>query len=288
MKSRRDYEETLLSSLLGKYQDAGIVVYGQIESFPGTYAKLLVKSDGTVKIEGITTISGTVDVSDRAGRLLGIIYGSQGQQVQQRAVSYDLYTAIRQGGAELSLTNALFTDEIDRAARLLGRVYGSQGQQLSQRATTYELMVQLAHQGTEYDARQTRALTASDIVTAQQATRTSLKAQTEREDLTRQGGTYSPNNSSVSIVTAVAGQKIKLWRAAYHAAVDGLHYLYFGTSPTPPSLPSSKVLLMSSKAGHYRESFTQPEPGAASEALYLFSAVSETSMPCDVGFVQEA
>lgn len=61
-------------------------------------------------------------------------------------------------------------DLMDRANRLLGVVYGSQAQQLKQTATNFNLQVELATGGTLYDARQIRALTASDVVTAQQGT----------------------------------------------------------------------------------------------------------------------
>jgi len=155
-KSER--EEKLLEDLLTKYQDLGIVVWGQIEGAPGTYAKLLVKSDGTVKVEGVTTISGSIDISDDWTRQLGQVdiqrylgsaigvanplhsqvivsgavidprqvLGSQSQQLQQKASTYEL-----------------LTDTIDRATRQLGLVYGSQNQILQQKATTYELLVDL-------------------------------------------------------------------------------------------------------------------------------------------------
>lgn len=61
-------------------------------------------------------------------------------------------------------------DVTDRAGRLVGVVYGSQGQQLKQTATNFNLQVELATGGTLYDARQIRALTASDVVTVGNAT----------------------------------------------------------------------------------------------------------------------
>jgi len=66
------------------------------------------------------------DLSDRAARLVGRVYGSQGQPISQKATTYET-----------------LTDPVDRAARLLGVVYGSQGQSLQQKATTYELQVDL-------------------------------------------------------------------------------------------------------------------------------------------------
>jgi len=208
------------------YYKPPIIIWGQIEGAPGTYARIKVKSDGTVIVEGTATISGDVnvtdkwtrqlgqvdlarvlgsalsvtnpviaglydasgnrmpsmdsalrpgyvDVIDRAARLLGIVYGSLGQ-LQQRATSLDLYTALRQSGSELSTSNPIFTgivdasgnrmpsmdastrpgyvDIIDRAGRLLGVVYGSQAQQLLQRASTYEALVTIRQGGAELSA----------------------------------------------------------------------------------------------------------------------------------------
>jgi len=65
-------------------------------------------------------------------------------------------------------------DVSDRAARLLGVVYGSQAQQLKQTATNFNLQVELAAGGTLYDARQIRALTSADIVTAAQGSPNTL------------------------------------------------------------------------------------------------------------------
>jgi len=241
---RSEREEKLLEDLLTRYQTLGIVVYGEIEGAPGTYARILVKSDGTVKVEGV--ISGSVDISDDWTRQLGQVdiqrylgsaigvanplhsqivvsgavidprsiralvkttdelysvlrtdagaaydarqirslistdiitaYGSLGV-LQQRATSLDLYTAIRQGGSELSTTNPLFAgivdasgnrmpsmdassrpgyvDVISSAARLLGIIYGDQGQ-LAQRATTRDALVQLRAAGTEYAYQEIR------------------------------------------------------------------------------------------------------------------------------------
>jgi len=248
---------------------------------------------------------GYVDVIDRAARLLGIVYGSLGQ-LQQRGTSLDLYTALRQSGSELSTSNPIFSgivdasgnrmpsmdasirpgyvDVIDRAARLLGVVYGSQAQQLQQRASTYELLVQIMHQGVEKDPTQIRTLTSSDNVTAVQATRSSLKTQPEREDLTSLGGTASPNNAGVQIVSGTAGQKIKVYDAGYHGAVAGLHYFYFGTSTTA----TTKRFCTYNAAGLIHQTFVQPRIGDAGDSLYIFASVSESNMPYDIGYVKEA
>jgi len=44
------------------------------------------------------------DVIDRAGRLLGIVYGSEGQQLLQRATTYDLLVQLRHNGVEIDPT----------------------------------------------------------------------------------------------------------------------------------------------------------------------------------------
>lgn len=45
------------------------------------------------------------DVIDRADRLLGIVYGSEGQQIQQRATTYDLLVQLRHAGSEIDPRN---------------------------------------------------------------------------------------------------------------------------------------------------------------------------------------
>jgi len=181
------------------------------------------------------------------------------------------------------------------------KVMGSQDQALLQRATTHDLIVQLRTAGAEYDARQIRALTASDVVSAAkygtwnvdnllnphpvaQTARTNLKTQPEREDIISLGGTVSPNGAGVQVIAGVAGQRIKVYDAGFHGAVDGLHYFYFGTSTTP----STKRFCTSSLKGLVHETFVQPRVSEAGEGLYLFCSVAETDMPYDVGYVQEA
>lgn len=155
---RSDYEEKLLTDLLTKYQSLGIVIWGEIEGAPGTYAEILVKSDGTVKVEGVTTISGTVDVSDRWARQLGQVDIARylGSAI---GLANPLHSQIIYGGAVIDPRSirALVSTDIVTA-------YGSQTQALLQRATTYDLIVQLRTAGVEYDARQIRALTSSDVV----------------------------------------------------------------------------------------------------------------------------
>jgi hypothetical protein len=116
-----------------------------------------------------------VNVTDRASRLLGIIYGSQGQQVLQRAATFELLVQLRNAGVDIDPTQIrsldFATDSVDisgssvsisdtpdvnvtdRASRLLGIIYGSQGQQVLQRAATFELLVQLRNAGVDIDPR---------------------------------------------------------------------------------------------------------------------------------------
>jgi hypothetical protein len=74
-------------------------------------------------------------------------------------------------GQSVSVSNFPSTyDTSDRAARLLGVIYGSQAQQLKQTATNFNAQMELATGATLYDARQVRALTSADVVTANQGT----------------------------------------------------------------------------------------------------------------------
>jgi len=76
----------------------------------------------------VTLDNETVDVSDRAARLLGKVYGSQSQPLTQTATNYNLQTEIAVGGtlvdprAIRALTSSDVVDISDRAARDLGKV----------------------------------------------------------------------------------------------------------------------------------------------------------------------
>jgi len=150
MGYRSEREERLLQQLLDKYQTLGIVVWGEIEGAPGTYAKILVKSDGTVKVEGVITISGTVDVSDRWARQLGQVDIARylGSAV---GLTNPLHSQIVYGGAVVDPRSirALVktTDELYSVLRTdagvaydARQVLGSQSQLLQQKASTYELL----------------------------------------------------------------------------------------------------------------------------------------------------
>lgn len=73
----------------------------------------LKRSDTTVAMVFETSDANDLytDPCDRAARLLGRVYGSQGQQIQQKAATFET-----------------LTDPVDRAARLLGIIYGNLGQ----------------------------------------------------------------------------------------------------------------------------------------------------------------
>jgi len=210
------------------------------------------------------------DISDRAARLLGKVYGnvgllgqmsiapgialmtvpfgSQYAGLQQRATSSDLYVAIRQAGSELSTSNPIhvaITDGVEMLAI-----------DTSSRAE----------------------------VTPYQATRTNLLAKPEREDLISLGGVASPSAAGVQIIAGTAGQKIKVYDAGYHAGADGLHYFYFGTTTTA----TTKRLCTLNKALPVHKTFVQPRVGDAGDSLYIYSSVAETNMPYDVGYVKEA
>jgi len=54
--------------------------------------------DPRVRTWVLSSATDSVDVNDRAGRLLGITYGSQGQQLQQSATNFNLFAELRTGG----------------------------------------------------------------------------------------------------------------------------------------------------------------------------------------------
>jgi hypothetical protein len=116
-----------------------------------------------------------------------------------------------------------------------------------------------------------------------QVTRTLFLTKPEREDLISLGGVVSPNNAGVQIQAGSGSLKIKVYDAGYHAAVAGLHYFYFGTSTASTT---KRLCTLNDKLAIHK-TFVQPRVGAAGDGLYLFSSVSETNMPYDVGYVQE-
>jgi len=163
-----------LRRINGKFQiPFGIVIWATDAA--GNPVRVLCQPNGALIIAGVVAVVGPVDVSDRAARLLGIIYGSQGQQLQQRAATFDTLVQLRSAGVEIDPR-----DVTDRAARLLGVVYGSQAQQLLQRAATFDLMVQLRSAGVEIDPRDItdRAARLLGVVYGSQATQLLQRAAT--------------------------------------------------------------------------------------------------------------
>jgi len=75
----------------------------------------------------------TIDVSDRAARLLGVVYGSQAQQLKQTATNFNLQVELAAGGTLYdarqirALTSADVVDVSDRTARILGHVIVDSG-----------------------------------------------------------------------------------------------------------------------------------------------------------------
>lgn len=107
--------------------------------------------EGELKPHHILTPADVVDVSDRAARLLGVVYGSQGQQILQRAASFDLLVQLRNAGIDIdprdirALTSTDVVDVSDRAARLVGVIYGSRGAQLQQDVSRYLITIDIVH-----------------------------------------------------------------------------------------------------------------------------------------------
>lgn len=116
-----------------------------------------------------------------------------------------------------------------------------------------------------------------------QDTRTALKTQPEREDLVSLGGVASPNAAGVQILAPSGTLKPKVYDCEYEVLAAGLHYFYFGTS----TAATTKRFLTRQTVGVNSKSFVQPRVGEAADGIYLFSAVSETNMPYDLGYVLE-
>jgi hypothetical protein len=106
----------------------------------------------------------------------------------------------------------------------------------------------------------------------------------EREDLTSLGGVVSPNNAGVQILAPSGQLKPKVYDAEYEALAAGLHYFYFGTS----TAATTRRFLTRQTVGVNSKSFVQPRVGNAADGIYLFSAVSDPSMPYDIGYTLEA
>lgn len=93
-----------------------------------------------------------VNVTDRATRLLGIVYGDVGQ-LAQRAASRDLFVQLRSAGVEIdprqirALTSADVVDVSDRSPRLLGHVNVDNLAGLATEATSSSILTSLGTDG---------------------------------------------------------------------------------------------------------------------------------------------
>ena len=263
------------------------------------------------------TATDTVDIGDRAGRLVGKVYGSQ-DVLQQRATTKELIVQIQYQGAEINptliraLTSADVVDISDKIARELGLVGLKAGSNNIGDVDVASLptlpagvnnigdvdvltlpTVTLASQTNPFSSNlpiDVKAFTASlptgtnSIGAVTQGTRTSLKVQPEREDLVSLGGVVSPNNNGAQIVAPSGQLKPKVYDAEYEAIVAGLHYFYFGTS----TAATARRFLTRQTVGVNSKSFVQPRVGNAADGIYLFSAVSDPSIPYDIGYTLEA
>jgi hypothetical protein len=119
---------------------------------------------------------------------------------------------------------------------------------------------------------------------ATQTTRTSLLMKPEREDGISLGGVASPNNAGVQLIPPSGQTKVKVFDAGFCGAVAGVHYFYFGTSTAATTRRFCTINI----AGVMHQTFVQPRVSNAADGLYLFSSVSETNMPYDLNYVQEA
>jgi len=207
------------------------------------------------------------DVIDRTDRLLGRVYGSQGQQLKQRAGTYELMVQLVHQGTEYQagggagglvqcqIRNAAddawvnepyARDVSDRATRLLGIIYGDVGQ-LLQRPTTKDLLIQLRHAGTEIDPRQIRALTSSDVVDiSDRATRALGNIADVIKVATRKPFSITFTAAGDSSVWAPAtGKKVRVKGFQFSTSADIEVGLRFGTTETKwATLQSKGVLAM--------------------------------------------
>lgn len=87
--------------LIGATRYLGLVISNTVDTI--TFAAL---AGGAVVVAGceyaLKRPVDIADITDRAARLLGVIYGSQGQQLLQRAVTFELLVQLRNAGVEVS------------------------------------------------------------------------------------------------------------------------------------------------------------------------------------------
>lgn len=228
-------------------------------------------------------------------------YGSQSQQFQQRPGTYDLFVALRYLGTEIDprITRPLTSADIVTVYNLLNphpvslaSIPNPSNLDVALSTRALEAGGNLASILAQLDSKTSTLFKATQNIgntsfAATQTARANLMTKPEREDLTDYGGTYSPNNTGVQVIAGVSGKQIKVFDCGYEILVAGLHYFYFGTSTTLPTLPTTKVFLFGSAVGRVRQTQTAPHVSAAGDSLYIASAVSDANMPADAHAVIE-
>jgi len=211
------------------------------------------------------------DVSDRAARELGVVYGSL-DKLQQQTTTKELLVQISHQGAIKDPTQIRTLTSTD-----VVKAYGSQTQALLQRASTYDLIVQLRHNGAEIDPTQIRGLTTSDKVSVEQSDETKLKATVTQASAVRtissidatatavQINITGLNGNSSALVTPANGKAIRIkFISLEHSAAVDIGYR-FGATGTIYYLRTTAGVYVSNLIGCNNQ-------GAANAVLYLNSS----------------
>jgi len=137
---------------------SAVPISGTITANVGTTNGLALDTTLTSGTQRTKITDGTTDAVVKSGSTAA----STADPAVVVAISPNNTVAVTQSGSWAN-------DVSDRASRLVGVVYGSQGQQLKQTVTNFNTQVELSTGATLYDARQIRALTNADVVSAQQS-----------------------------------------------------------------------------------------------------------------------
>lgn len=257
--------------------------------------------------------SGTVDVSDRVGRLLGLVANllnphpvtvsnfPSSFEVSNFPAAFEVSNLpagfeLLDGSNVLSLVKeAMNYDAAKYGPILFGRsnetpnkyhqiLVDSDGHLTVHLRNTSNVEINPATEDTLATLFKASQNIGNTSFAATQSTRASLLAKPEREDIVSLGGVASPNNNGAQLVAGSGSTVIKVFDAEYEAVTAGLHYFYFGTS----TASTTKRFLSRQTVGVNSKTFAHsPRVGAAGDGLYLFSAVSDANIPYDVGYVQE-
>jgi len=211
------------------------------------------------------------DVSDRAARLLGVVYGSL-DKLQQQATTKELLVQIAHQGVIKDPTQIRTLTSTD-----VVKAYGSQTQALLQRAATYDLIVQLRHAGAEIDPTQIRTLTSSDTITAVQPTAANLNAtvtQAEKDrtitDISKVATAQQISNTwtgagNYTVRTPASGKKIRLKFISLELSANVDLGYRFGAAGT--------IFYLRTTAGPYVSNLIAcNNEGAADAALILYAS----------------